>query len=338
MNKVSKSLLLTGAVLILLGSMILALTACSSDSSLNNLLGARYETNTHEITENFDNISIDTSTANIELLPSEESSCRIVCHEHSKIKHEVKVTDGTLTVTEVDTRKWYDHISFGFNETKISLYLPEENYSALKITESTGDITIPTDFIFESIDLKLSTGDVKCSASAADAMKIDASTGNVSIENASATSLEISVSTGNIKVSDVSCGSFTANLSTGKTVITNVTCESFASKASTGDFIFDKVEIVNNCTIERSTGDVELKDTTAGILNVTTDTGDVDFERSDATEITVKTDTGKVRGSLLTEKIFIVRTDTGKIDVPETTSGGKCKITTDTGDIKITID
>ena len=39
----------------------------------------------------------------------------------------------------------------------------------------------------------------------------------------------------------------------------------------------------------------------------------------------------------LTEKIFIAKTDTGEIKVPETTSGGKCKITTDTGDIKIEI-
>ena len=50
------------------------------------------------------------------------------------------------------------------------------------------------------------------------------------------------------------------------------------------------------------------------------------------------TDTGDVRGSLLSEKVFIVNTDTGRKEVPDTITGGRCEITTDTGDVKITID
>ncbi len=337
MSKVSKRMLLAGTVLILLGSIILAFTACSAGWDPKNLGTAKYETNTHEISKSFDKISMNTDTADIDLLPSDDSSCRVVCHESSKTKHEVSVSDGTLTITEVDTRKWYDYISIGFNETKITLYLPEENYSSLKINESTGDIAIPEDLKFESIDIELSTGDVKCFASATGAVNITASTGSVSIENASMEALDISVNTGNIDVANVNCGILTANLSTGKAVITSVACESFTSEASTGDVTLEKVQIANNCLIERSTGDVKLKDTIAGVLTVTTDTGEVNFESSDAAEITVKTDTGKVHSSLLTEKVFIIRTDTGKIDVPESISGGKCKITTDTGDIRITL-
>ena len=63
----------------------------------------------------------------------------------------------------------------------------------------------------------------------------------------------------------------------------------------------------------------------------------MNFEASDAASIFVETDTGDVKGSLLSEKIFIINTDTGKKEVPESTTGGRCKITTDTGDIKITI-
>ena len=67
-------------------------------------------------------------------------------------------------------------------------------------------------------------------------------------------------------------------------------------------------------------------------------TGDVTFTDADASEITVQTDTGDVSGSLLTEKVFITETDTGKVSVPNTVTGGRCKITTDTGDIRITVD
>ena len=51
----------------------------------------------------------------------------------------------------------------------------------------------------------------------------------------------------------------------------------------------------------------------------------------------VETDTGDVTGSLLSDKVFITKSDTGSIDVPKTVTGGKCEITTDTGDIKIEI-
>ena len=47
--------------------------------------------------------------------------------------------------------------------------------------------------------------------------------------------------------------------------------------------------------------------------------------------------TGDVTGSLCSEKVFIARSDTGHISVPETVNGGKCSITTDTGDIIITL-
>ena len=66
-------------------------------------------------------------------------------------------------------------------------------------------------------------------------------------------------------------------------------------------------------------------------------TGDIIFENSDAAQIFVKTDTGNVMGSLVSEKVFITETKTGDVKVPQTTTGGKCEITTNTGNIAIDI-
>ena len=71
----------------------------------------------------------------------------------------------------------------------------------------------------------------------------------------------------------------------------------------------------------------------SGEFSIVTDTGDVNFNNSDAQEIFVETDTGDVKGNLLTDKVFITRTDTGRVNTPKTTTGGRCEITTDTGDI-----
>ncbi|MBO5851923.1 MAG: DUF4097 family beta strand repeat protein, partial [Clostridia bacterium] len=92
----------------------------------------------------------------------------------------------------------------------------------------------------------------------------------------------------------------------------------FLSSGSTGDVYLENVIAVEKIDIKRSTGDVE-------------------FEELDASEIEIKTSTGDVEGTLLTEKTFSIKTNTGDVDVPRLSSGGLCKITTDTGDIDIEI-
>jgi DUF4097 and DUF4098 domain-containing protein YvlB len=72
-------------------------------------------------------------------------------------------------------------------------------------------------------------------------------------------------------------------------------------------------------------------------LSIERSTGDVIFEGCDAGEIYVKTDTGDVKGTLLSEKVFLTDTDTGKISVPKTITGGRCEVSTDTGDIELSI-
>ena len=41
---------------------------------------------------------------------------------------------------------------------------------------------------------------------------------------------------------------------------------------------------------------------------------------------------------LFSDKIFFASTDTGSVNVPKTTTGGRCEITTDTGDIDIVVE
>ena len=65
--------------------------------------------------------------------------------------------------------------------------------------------------------------------------------------------------------------------------------------------------------------------------------GDVTLEDADASRIKIETTTGDVTGNILTDKIIFADATTGNIDIPRLTSGGRCDISTTTGDIKITI-
>ena len=286
------------------------LSACTTAES--------YEINTHEITDAFSDISIKTDTADITFVPSLDGQCKVVCYEQQNLKHSVSVLDETLIVEVVDEQAWYEYIGIFTETPKITVHLPETEYAALHIEESTGDIEL-YNFTFESIDIAVSTGDVKCNASATQGINIVTSTGDIFVEDSSADSLSVCVSTGMITVENVACeGDVTVGVSTGKTYLTNLMCKNVKSSGSTGDISLHNVVAVEKFSIERSTGDVA-------------------FDKCDAAEIIVDTDTGDVTGTLLSEKVFTVQTDTGSCSVPSSNAGGRCAITTDTGDIAISI-
>ena len=281
------------------------------------LLTAKYEINDYEIREDYKHISIITNTADIVFVVSESQMTSVSCYEQKSIMHSVSVKDSTLEIEIVDTRKWYEYIGINFGTPKITVCIPQGEYGKLSIKSSTGDVEIPEGFKFKSIDISESTGNVTNYASALEGVKIKTTTGNICVEKASAGSLDLTVSTGKVTVSDVTCeGDVTVGVSTGKAMLSDTRCKSVISSGSTGDILLNNVIATEKFSIERSTGDVK-------------------FDGSDAAEIFVETDTGDVSGSLLTDKVFITKTDTGNVDVPKTVTGGRCEITTDTGDIEI---
>ena len=319
MRTTTKIWLIVAAALVVVGGIIFGSVMTMLKWDFTKLSTVKYETSNYEIHEDYQHITIVTDTADITFVPTEGTVTSVECHEQKNLKHSVTVKDGTLIIEIVDTRKWYEHIGIGFGSSKMTVTIPQGEYGALSIKSRTGDLEIPGEFKFESMDITASTGDVTNHASAADSMKITTSTGDICVENLSASSLALSVSTGNVNVTDVTCeGDVSIHVSTGDSKLTDVSCASITSSGDTGEMYMTNVIAAERFTIER-------------------DTGDVKFDGCDATEIRVKTSTGNVTGTLLSEKIFITNTSTGAIKVPACVTGGKCSITTSTGDIRMNI-
>ena len=319
MSRSTKIWLALAASLIVSGIIIFGVIMSMLKWDITKLGTAKYETNNYGFDESFKNISVNTDTADVIFLRSEDGTCRVVCHENKKAKHATFVSDDTLYINTVDERKWYDHIGIIFDAPEITVYLPLGEYGNLTVNNSTGDVKIPESFSFESIDIQSSTGDVECRADINGGVKITLSTGDVELENISAGKVDISVTTGDIEISALNCdGDIKIKVTTGDTHIENATSKSLISTGSTGDMTLENVVATESFNIERRTGDVVL-------------------DGCDASSILVKTSTGNVHGSLLSEKIFVTRTDTGRVSVPKTTSGGTCEINTSTGNIIIKI-
>ncbi|MBR7177173.1 MAG: DUF4097 family beta strand repeat protein, partial [Clostridia bacterium] len=279
-------------ILVLLSIIVFAtltLTSCDSISYVNN---------EHQIDVDFNNIAINTDTADIHFVLSADDICRVACYESANERHVVEVVDDTLVVKVDESEKWYENINFSFTSPKITVYLPKTQYASFVVRQSTGDVEISSDLTFYSMDISLSTGDVKCYASVVESIKIEASTGDIFVQGVSATSLNIEVSTGKVSVCDTTCNAEVSILvSTGKASLTDVVCKNVFSTGTTGDIKLKNVVCSQNISIKRSTGDVFMED-------------------SDAAELFISTNTGDVKGNLLTSKIFYAQSDTGRINVP----------------------
>lgn len=392
-----KTLLITALCLILVGSAIFLLVVCFTDGGFKEIFNGNGTETVKNVTDSFDSININTDTANITLLPSDDESCKVVSYDVKKIKYEVSVVDGALRIKATDERRWFERI-FSFCNATLEIYLTENAYSSLSIDEDTGNISVPNDFSFKNVDIDLSTGNTELCASVSNSVSINGSTGDVRVNNIGCGSLSVEVSTGDVYLENVECrGDINIGVSTGDIELKNVSFANLRTEGDTGDIYAKALNSSGNLSIKRSTGKVTIEDATvigdittetdtgnttltsidckgdvritvttgksvlsdtscrnlitvgnsgriemtdviaSGKFDIERSTGNVIFTRCDALEITVLTDTGDVRGSLLSEKIFFYETDTGDVDLPETLGGGKCKITTDTGDIKITV-
>lgn len=255
---------------------------------------------TCEIDEDFDGISINAPATEILLRPSGDGTCRVEFQEEENVEHYAAVQSGTLTIGVRDARSWYDRLGISFENMRMTVYLPRAEWAALRIETETGDVEIPDGFSFETVTVSSGTADIVCRAAVQDALALHAGTGNVAVDSAGISgSVDIGTKTGNIRLSGFEARSVAA---------------------------------------ESHTGDLSLEGVVAtGGLSISSVTGDVRLEGCDAAWLSIETNTGSVAGRLLTAKVFVVETATGNVSVPQTTAGGKCEITTGTGNVDIRI-
>lgn len=300
MNHCSKEWLLVAKIFTVVGAVVFVGAMALISFDFTKLSTQKLETNTYEFNEDFDNIFMNVDTAAVTFVPSEEGVCKVECVEDIKAKHSAKIHDGTLMISVNDSRKWYEYIGINFRTPNVTVYLPKAVYISLSVDTATGNIQIPDTFCFESVDVAGTTSNVVCRAQVLKSMEATTTTGNITVDSSGTETIKLSATTGNITVKDTDCKKLTAECSTGRIKLQGV--------------------IAKECISAENT------------------TGGVRFEGCDADDITVHTTTGNVRGTLLSEKIFFTDTSTGGVSVPKTTSGGKCDITTRTGDIEIDVE
>lgn len=319
MNRSVKALLVAVA-LVVTGGILAGCSLFAMGGSFQTMTDMHKPITTSEVIENdFSKLEIEQVTLDVTLFPSEDGSCYYLTKTYDNMFCDAKVENDTLIIRQNDGRKWYQYIGIFWGKTSLDLYLPKSTYERLTLSGHTGDVTVSDHFSFDAVQIATDTGNVHFAAAVTELLDIQSTTGNINILGSSPKALTVTSTTGNCFMRGVNVQEdLSVKATTGSIGLTDVTCGKLDLRTSTGDG-----ELINVV----ASGDAKLE----------SNTGDWELHGFDAANITIDTDTGDVEGTLLSDKIFFVDTDTGDVDVPRTTTGGTCNITTDTGDIEINI-
>ena len=256
-------------------------------------------------------LDIESGAADVKLLPTSELICRVRCVETPSLKYKVSLSSGTLHVERVS--RW-SLFPISLKEDRIEIYLPKQDHESLWIKSSSGGISVPADFRFDTAIVKASSGGIGFDAEVTDELNIQTSSGGVAVSGASPAELFVSVSSGGISLSDMSPGNAVVHASSGGIRLSGLRCGELSA--------------------ETSSGSIRLSDVIAsGMLTVKCSSGSVKLDDCDAADLYVKCTSGSVSGHLLTPKIYQAHSSSGTVRVPDSASGGICKIDTSSGSI-----
>lgn len=310
---------------IVLGLLILLGVSVKFGFDYRNLNTTTAEVKTYAVEQTFENIDIHSLSNNVKFSVADGEQSKVVCTETARTACAVSVENGTLTVTQKDTRRWYEHFGIywafdDIHEMKIEVFLPVQEYRALTVTTRSGDIKIDTDepFLFKIADLSANSGNIYFEDSRAERLTVSSTSGDIVCARCgSIASLKAESNSGNIELSRI----VTAELSVNTT---------------SGNIDIYEMYVDGNAVLESNSGNVNLIDTEAKSLAISTTSGEIQLTDADADELNMESNSGSIMGNLRTEKKFEVSTISGVLDVPYSRAdAGRCIVKTTSGDVTL---
>lgn len=358
MKKAKKIAIIVAVSMIAVGliSIVGSLALVQFDATKLNTM--EWETKTYAVEDSFTNISIQGGDATVSLVPATDGKCKVVCTENEVIYDKVEVVDNTLTIERVDESQWYHNIGVHFGEIQVTVYLPEDAYEVLFINNTSGRIDVPGDFTFEEAEVVNSSGKINFMADVDGALKVENTSGGIYVGDNSVESLSVKGTSGSIEVINVvATGDVEVNGSSGGIGVSKVECANLSAANTSGSLRLSEIVATGDVNVEGTSGGVHLEDVecanltgsnssgkinctdvnASGNINLENSSGGIALEACDAESLKLSATSGSIRGTLLTEKIFQADATSGSVDVPKTTSGGVCEVTTTSGSIKMSI-
>lgn len=301
MSKLQKIWLMIALGCFVVGILILIVAAAWIRFDFTRLNRQKMAEKTYQIEQSFRQIDISSINGDVTVLPAENNECSVICREEPHFSYSVEVQNDTLKIVHKDERPWYMHFGFFFfqKDPDLQVFLPKQDYEALKVLSVSGDISVSDALTFQSATIKSTSGDCVFSATAQQEFSAQTVSGDIRATHLGG-SVKIGTTSGDIEL--------------------------FELKAAAME-------------IKTVSGEVKLEKATAESMTLGTVSGDIELGSCDAGRINITTVSGNVTGRLLSKKQFITKTTSGEVRVPDSVSETQqCEVKTTSGDIYFEIE
>lgn len=358
MKKAKKIAIIVAVCMIVVGFISAFTSLASVGFDVAKVDTMEWQTNTYEIEEAFENISIDGLEAAVTLVPSTDGTCKVVCTENDNVYDEIKVENNTLTIKRMSKGKWNFNFGVSLEEPKITVYLPKTEYKKLVLDNTSGRLEVPTDFTFEEAKVANSSGKIIFKADVTGALSVENTSGGIDVGENQVGSLTVAGSSGGIQVASVSVeNDVQVNSTSGGIHISDVECKGMSAKGSSGSIRISSVIAQENLDVNGTSGSIQLSDVecvnvtggnssgsikcsnviASGDMRLENNSGGISLDACDAANLRLSATSGSIRGNVLSPKNFIAKATSGSVDVPKSASGGLCEVSTTSGSIQIRV-
>ena len=283
MKKSKKILLIAAVALILTGCITMgAAWASLSKMSAEEIAFMQFEEKTHTITEPFNDIIISTINSSIQILPSSDGSCRIVCDDNEKMYHQVSFQeseDGTvLHIAQRNEWKWYETLGgLHWEETPVLIvYLPQTEYEILDAVSGSGDITVAPDFRFGTLHLNSTSGNTALTELEAEHLNVLSASGDILLRSVRVSEgVSLQNVSGFTRVENLTASELTTVSFSGDTDLENASSGYLSVRTISGITRVHSGNFSDTSYFETSSGDMEIVDSLCGDQTLKTVSGNV---------------------------------------------------------------
>ena len=343
--KGSKKLFIFSILCIVAGLILTVFSGVRDGGYLKQLLGeagaARLqEKKTVDVTEDFHSLQISEFSADLQLLPSGDGSCRVVFGEYEYSRCKVGVKNGTLTVTREAENRPRSGLTVYTDILPVCVYLPEGSYRELSVSSTSGSVRSSGDFSWESAAIKTGSGDVRLEALSAGELTLECTSGDVRLDQLDTGSLSVQTGSGDIKLQNCSVSALKLKSTCGKLEAEAVVCSGDGDFSSgSGDIELEDASF-RALRVSATSGDVTLERTVCSAeVQVETGSGDIRLRGAEAGSFQLSSTSGDVKGSVRGSVDFDVETTSGSVRTRGGVRGGaECRVKTGSGDVDLDAD
>ena len=280
MRKSKKIAIIVSLLCILIGAAIMLVAWLSLRDMEPGLM--QFEENTHTITDSFDQIYINTLNSTVEILPSGDGTCRIVCDDNEKRYHEVSIReteDGTaLSIIQHDEWKWYETLGgvYWNHDPELTVYLPETVYGSLEVVSIGGNVTVAPDFRFQNTRISSTSGNIVLTKLSADQLGVYSISGDIVLRSVQAEAdIYLENVSGFTQAENVTAATLALGTNSGDNVLDSVSSEQLNITSVSGNVTVINGNISSDTYIETSSGNVEITDSVCAGQSLSTNSGNL---------------------------------------------------------------